>query len=698
MAINRAKLKRGAVAAVLTAAIAISVSVWTAPPSEGASVPRLETIRVALFINVPGKYSLKTSAATFTANELQIGMRTPAAIEPWFTAGSDPIRISIDDYKAKLIETTTFTTAQSIQKRLNALGGSAVITSQSKSGKTVFVVAEGSYSTAAEAKTALDKWSTDGTISSLLGKTKGIVMGPLHLESGRYASESEARKVALQFASAGLDAYPVIRSTGGKTVYSVMVGSAADAAALSAIKGQAAKVSSSIALHEADSSSPYLLIRDDHTVTGTAKSSYRSFSFPAGSAKVWLSTDGSKGISLKERSEQTYRGSFEASAYNGKLAIINELPFEQYLYSVVPSEMPASWPAEALKSQAVAARSYALYQGLGFGIAHVNDTELSQVYKGIGAEKESTTSAVKATEGQVALYNGKPIEALFSSNAGGQTADATEIWGNAVSYLKSVPSPDQSAEKNLKRWYKVAIPAGRTGYIREDLLKETGKKNPVGAVVMATNTDNVNVRLTPVVDDKLTPIAKLASGTEVVVLGKVVESNTMSWVKGPYSAEDIMKSAGLSSPVRTLEATFGPSGRVIAMEANGSPLTTKSPINYRTLMGGLPSTRFTIDETARVTVLGANGATSERPNSPSTLYIQGAAGTSQALSSTDFYIADGDGNVRAATRDPQFYFNGYGNGHGVGLSQYGALGLAQLGYDYAYILKYYYKDITIEGQ
>ncbi len=691
-------MKKGAVAAVLSAAIAISISAWTAPPSEGASVPRLESIRVALFIEAPGKYRLNTSAATFSAEGgLKIGMRTPAAVEPWLTTGNDPVRIAIDDYKAKMIETADFNTALTVQKRLDALGGSAVITSLSKTGKTVYIVAEGSYSTAVEARTALDKWSKDGTIVSLLGAVKASVSGPLHLEGGNYANEAAARSAVQLFAAAGIDAYPAVRNTGGKTEYSIMVGSAADAAGLSALKAQAAKVSGAPALREADTALPYLLIRDDFTATGAAKSSNVSYSFPSGSTKVWISTDAS-GIILKERAGQTYRGSFEASAYNGKLAIINELPFEQYLYSVVPSEMPSSWPAEALKSQAVAARSYALYQGLGFGIAHVNDTELSQVYKGKTGEKDSTTNAVKATEGQVALYNGKPIEGLFSSNAGGQTADATEIWGNAVPYLKSVPSPDQSVEKTLKQWYKVAIPGGGTGYIREDLLKETGKTNPVGAVVLATNTDNVNVRSTPVVDDKVTPVAKLAIGTEVVVLGKVVESNTMSWVRGPYTAEDVQKSAGLPSPVRTLEAAFGPSGRVISMTANGSPLTTKTPVTYRTLMGGLPSTRFTIDETARVTVLGAGGATSERPNSPATLYIQGANGTSTALSSSGYYIADGEGNLRAATRDPQYYFNGYGNGHGVGLSQYGALGLAQLGYDYAYILKYYYKDITIEGQ
>jgi stage II sporulation protein D len=439
-----------------------------------------------------------------------------------------------------------------------------------------------------------------------------------------------------------------------------------------------------------------LLLRDDNTISGTAKQTYRSYSFPASGTKVWVSTDGSTGIKLQERGGRTYRGSMEASAYNGKLAVVNELPFEQYLYSVVPSEMPSSWPSEALKAQAVAARSYALFQGMGFGIAHVNDTELSQVYSGIDSEKATTTAAVNATAGMVAMYNGKPIEALFSSNAGGQTADATEIWGNAVPYLKSVPSPDQSAQKGLMQWYLVVVPSGAVGYIREDLLDDTGRRNAAGARILITNTDGVKVRDNPVINDTIALVDKLARGTEVVLIDQSIESNKMSWVLGPYTADALQKSSGWTSPIRTIEADYGESGRVIGMRINGSALSTKSPVNYRTLMGGLPSTRFSIDETARVQIVGANGATSKRPEQSGSLYIAGANGKSTA--SSNYYIMSGDGTIRAATIEPKFRFVGYGNGHGVGLSQYGAQGLAQLGYDYVYIMKYYYNGITIEGQ
>lgn len=694
MSAKRTKVKNRVYGVILSAALLLSISVWQETPSAGASVPKLDNIRVALFIEATGKYRLNTATSTFSsAGGLKIGMRTASAVEPWLTAGKDPVRIAVDDYKVKLVESTDFNTSLSIAKRVQALGGSAVVTTISKSGKTYYVVLEGSYSAAAEAKTAMDKWTKDGSIASLIGSFKASLSGPLHLEGGSYTSEAAARSAAQLFSAAGIDAYPTVRKAG---TYSVMVGAAADATALAAVKTNASKVAGAPALREADMTTPYLLLRDDNTISGTAKQTYPSYSFPASGTKVWVSTDGSSGIKLQERGGRTYRGSMEASAYNGKLAVVNELPFEQYLYSVVPSEMPSSWASEALKAQAVSARSYALYQGMGFGIAHVNDTELSQVYSGIDTEKPSTTDAVNATAGMVAMYNGKPIEALFSANAGGQTADATEIWGNAVPYLKSVPSPDQNAQSGLMQWYRVVVPSGAVGYIREDLLDETGRKNAAGAKILITNTDGVKVRDNPVVNDTIALVDKLARGTEVVLIDQSIESNKMSWVLGPYTPEALQKSSGWTSTIRTLEADYGESGRVTSMRINGTTFSTKYPINYRTLMGSLPSTRFSIDETARVEVAGANGATTKRPEQSGSLYIAGASG--KALASSNYYIMSGDGTIRAATVEPKFRFVGYGNGHGVGLSQYGAQGLAKLGYDYVYIMQYYYNGITIEGQ
>ena len=117
------------------------------------------------------------------------------------------------------------------------------------------------------------------------------------------------------------------------------------------------------------------------------------------------------------------------------------LPLEQYLYGVVPSEMPSSWSAEALKAQAVAARSYALAtRQLGAPFDVYNDTR-SQMYLGIVDESPAATAAVNATKGQVVLYDGTVATTYFSSTSGGRTESALDWTGTAVPYLVSVPDP-----------------------------------------------------------------------------------------------------------------------------------------------------------------------------------------------------------------------------------------------------------------
>src|SRR5690606_35756872 len=130
-------------------------------------------------------------------------------------------------------------------------------------------------------------------------------------------------------------------------------------------------------------------------------------------------------IQVAERSARKFRGDFEISSVNGQLALVNDVPLEQYLYSVVAAEVPSSWPQESLKAQAVAARSYALYHAAGnkFNVAGLVDTTLSQVYNGVDKEVDSIKQAVDSTAGEVIKSNGRIVEAIFSSNSGGMTAD-----------------------------------------------------------------------------------------------------------------------------------------------------------------------------------------------------------------------------------------------------------------------------------
>src|SRR5438094_5197323 len=148
---------------------------------------------------------------------------------------------------------------------------------------------------------------------------------------------------------------------------------------------------------------------------------------------------GAAALGLKHR----YRGSIQVDVTAGKLRAINMVGLEQYLDGVVPSEMPFTWLPEALKAQAVVARSYALATRRTGAFDLYSDTR-SQVYLGIEHEKPSTNAAVNATAGRVVLYEGQVAKTYFFSTSGGRTASAEDAWGEPVPYLVSVPDPYDS--------------------------------------------------------------------------------------------------------------------------------------------------------------------------------------------------------------------------------------------------------------
>jgi len=133
----------------------------------------------------------------------------------------------------------------------------------------------------------------------------------------------------------------------------------------------------------------------------------------------------------------------DTSSFN----LINELDLDDYLLGVVPAEMPSGWPLEALKAQAIAARTYA-YANLG---KHgkdgydVRDTTDDQVYSGVKAESANSNTAVSATGGVVMTYEGNPICAYFHSASGGITETAENVWGRPLPYLRAVMDYDQQS-------------------------------------------------------------------------------------------------------------------------------------------------------------------------------------------------------------------------------------------------------------
>ncbi|MFP4474139.1 MAG: SpoIID/LytB domain-containing protein [Desulfatibacillaceae bacterium] len=165
-----------------------------------------------------------------------------------------------------------------------------------------------------------------------------------------------------------------------------------------------------------------------------------------------------------------YRGDVLLTAEDAGVRAVNRVPLEQYLYGVVPGEMPASWPREALKAQAVSARSYVAYlwhrrQDRPWDVCA---TTSSQVYGGHGVEHPASNAAVDATRGQVLSHGDELVLAYFHSNSGGHTESAEKVWVTQMPYLKGVPDP-----------YSATAPGNHWSYVLTNaelsrLLTDTG--------------------------------------------------------------------------------------------------------------------------------------------------------------------------------------------------------------------------------
>ena len=140
-----------------------------------------------------------------------------------------------------------------------------------------------------------------------------------------------------------------------------------------------------------------------------------------------------------------YRGGIEVGIGVGGLTAINVLSLEDYVAGVVSAEVPASWPDEALRAQAVAARTYAVTTNAGGSAGNFTqyaDTR-SQMYRGVAAETATTGAAVRATAGRVVTYQGKPVATFFFSTSGGRTENVENsfVGSDPKPWLKSVLDP-----------------------------------------------------------------------------------------------------------------------------------------------------------------------------------------------------------------------------------------------------------------
>lgn len=192
-----------------------------------------------------------------------------------------------------------------------------------------------------------------------------------------------------------------------------------------------------------------------------------------------------------------YRGYLTFDTVDKQLAAINNVGLEEYLYGVVPREMPSTFSYEALKAQAVAARSYAVCsvtrnKDKSFDLY---DTVSSQVYGGFDAERDNVRKAVDETRGQILLSEGKVVNATYSSSNGGYTADANDVWGAKYKYLISKEDKYSINEPNYNWNFEI-----NANDLINGLKKQGINVNSINQIYVKENNNSKRVKTVAIMD------------------------------------------------------------------------------------------------------------------------------------------------------------------------------------------------------
>ena len=330
----------------------------------------------------------------------------------------------------------------------------------------------------------------------------------------------------------------------------------------------------------------------------------------------------------------TYTGFAELTFIGGAMRVVSVVYLEDYIRGVVASEVYNSWPAEALKSQAVVARSFTLYNGTkhrsdGFDIC---DKPHCQAYTGVGKCVEATDAAVRDTRGIIVAYEGKPALTTYHSSSGDTTESASSAWGSvpeAYPYLASVNVGFNETEDYVNgRWSYTVSASELTDYINS--------KEEYAGILKG---------------DVQTIECERKDGSDYVY--KLTVSDA-------FDNEIVVEK---STHVRNFITKY------------------------------CKSACFTISSHTTVKAADQKDLILDSGN----MYVISAQGE-QTLSatSTDIEVLTSSGlKTIPHTGERVFTIAGEGYGHGVGLSQYGAMTLAERGYDYRYILGLYYPGTEI---
>jgi stage II sporulation protein D len=357
---------------------------------------------------------------------------------------------------------------------------------------------------------------------------------------------------------------------------------------------------------------------------------------------------------------RTYRGKIRLIIIEDfKLLTINYVELENYLYGVVPNEIPSSWGMEALKAQALAARTYAVYNIKPRQIYDMEDNQNSQVYMGYDYEKSSTNRAVDETRGQMIYYDGKLIEAFYHSTSGGSTENSENVWYEAVPYLRGVPDEFSDNSGSPHTTWQVT-------YYKEDIIRQL-------------NLDDHDVNELYGIE-----IKKVSENNRVIECIFLTDAGEIS-----YKKEYARLLLGLKSSWFTVE-----NGASFYFITEYFPIS-ESPVEQEE---GVPSRGGILDliTDGETEETGETGRDKEfEKGSLGGKYVITDQGPKKLNREKVAFISSKGVSVIDTDSD-QYNFEGRGWGHGIGMSQYGAKQMAEEGYTYEEILKYYYTGVTVK--
>lgn len=348
----------------------------------------------------------------------------------------------------------------------------------------------------------------------------------------------------------------------------------------------------------------------------------------------------------------------------GPLALVNVVPLEAYLKGVVPWEMSPSAPVEALKAQAICARTKTLQfvesKKFAPGNFDICDYDACQGYPGTENEKPSTSRAVDETRGLAIFQGGRPIDAVYSTNSGGITASARDVWKatTPVSYLQSVPDFPASSPI-AKLWKDGMTEADWAQFCAQDWPSYA---RPDG--VASTRYEARKYRWNQFISVDEASRAFIPEGFAAVTDLEVAQRTPSGRIRQ-------LRVVGISqAAANAAKAVPTPFKTLLPPTLGGAPATPTAtappPADFSVILEG--------DAKVRAMFSKRLGSTTALPSSLFTISPQ----------------TDADGQLKG------WLLQGAGWGHGVGMCQRGAQNHAQEGWDARRILNWYYRGVTIQ--